>query len=248
MDTLLPRTLLALCLLMSACTEKTPPLSGERLEKYNALRAQGGALRDKEGHLKALATYEQALALCDKSADEEAFSDTEKEIAKIHLIFRGFEHFENEYRENLTKNDEQFGEYSEQSLDSLRSLSVMLWKQGKWTETESGLLRLVAAAEVLLGRHSPEATKPESDVWRLSHNLGLLGNFLAERGRHQEAESALRRCFQLGLQVLRKTNTISDFPIDPQINIYRNVLLKMGDTEEQAKEKIDKMMEPLSKK
>lgn len=248
MATMLPRTLLALSLLMSACEEKkTPPLSGERLEKYNSLRKEADGVRDLEGYLPALTAYEQALALCDKSADAKAYSDTEKEIAQIRLILRGFEKMETDYRETLAKNDEQFGEYSPESLGSLRGLVAMLWRQGKRAETEKGLRRLVAAAEVLLARNIPEDPDTESNSRLLSGRLGLLGNFLVETKRYEEAELLIRTSLQLECDYLEKIKAMnSELPF--QIDNYRNVLIKMGNTEEQAQERIDKIMNPISKK
>ncbi len=255
MATMLPRTLLALCLLMSACEEKQtptpkPPATAKPAEKTDAfteLYNEGNLQREKFAYREALTAYEKALALCDKVADAQRWSKTAKQAAWTHQALGAYDKAEALFREILAQNDAQFGKPSPDSAETNDALVRILCLTGKLADAESLLRDMVDVCEDTLGKNKPQETTIGSDSHRLSESLFNLGNFLLDLNRQKEAEPIDRKALQVEIDCQVKTKIQDSKLYFYQIN-YRGTLIGLGDTEEQAQAKIDKMMEPLRKK
>ena len=255
MATMLPRTLVALCLLMSACEEKKtsppkPPATAKPAEKTDAFTEfynEGNLQREKFAYREALTAYEKALALCDKVADAQRWSKTAKRAAWTHQALGSYDKAEALFREILAQNDAQFGKPSPDSAETNDALVRILCLTGKLADAESLLRDMVDVCEDTLGKNNPQETTTGSDSHRLSESLQNLGDFLTDLGRRKEAEPIYKKALQVEIDCQVKTKIQDSTLYYYQIG-YEQTLEALGETEEQAQEKIDKMMEPLSKK
>ena len=248
MDTLLPRTFLALCLLMSACTDNQSTLTfKERAARFNALNKEGTALCGKFAYREALDAYQSALALCDRTAYPLPWSNTAKDAAWTLRQLGKHDQAEALYREILAHNEQSIGKDSPETLDTIDSLLSLLSLRNDLTESASLQRRLVTIHEANLARNTPEERNSGRDSRLLSSRLERLGVLLESSQRFDEAEPLIRKALQVEVACQIKTKT-TNTGINSLQASYRTLLLKMGDTDEQAQEKIDKIMEPLSKK
>jgi len=248
MATMLPRTLLALCLLLTACQkEKTPPAKNTRAERIQLLLNQGNEQRRNFANTDALASYQQALTHCGKSKDARLWSDTASQIAATHQSLGQLEDAEALYRKILAHNDKHFGKTSPQSADTADNLAHLLWMRGDVEETETLLRRMVAVHErAFRQRHFPVSRHPTT-ARQLTTRLEKLSTFLSQSQRLQEAEPLIRKALQMeiGRQTSIKNKDATFYTIQDG---YHSTLLKLGHTEEQAQEKIDKMMQSIAKR
>ena len=248
MATMLPRTLLALCLLLCACKRETMPNTGiDKILKCANLKAQAAVHGSKSEYPEELASLQQALALTDKVAAPQEWSDVAKAVAGLHDRLGKHDEAETLYREILDQNDKQFGKDSLESAQTLESLAHLVQTRGDAEESESLMRRAVAVREAILGKISPEEIRMGLHGLALSSSQWRLGVFLEKSERLDEAESMMARAVKAAVDS-SKNIQYSQWTFDLLVKAYRKLLLKMGDTEQQAQGKIDKMMEPLTKK
>ena len=248
MATMLPRTLLALCLLFSACEEKkTPLVIDERAVKFKALIKEAKIKAEKSADPEAKDAYRKALALCDKTANASEWADTARALALLYQNAQEIEKAETLYREILAQNEEHFGKDSPESAQTLGCLAYVVQKRGDGAESEILLRREVAVREAILGKNDSAKRWLGTDSQLLGESLWRLGALLEESGRLAEAGPILGRALKTLIDTSKKLEYLHE-EVERLVKHYRNLLLKMGDTEEQAQEKIDKMMEPLTKK
>ena len=107
--------------------------------------------------------------------------------------------------------------------------------------------REVAVREAILGKNDSAKRWLGTDSQLLGESLWRLGALLEESGRLAEAGPILGRALKTLIDTSKKLEYLHE-EVERLVKYYRKLLLKMGDTEEQAQEKIDKMMEPLTKK
>ena len=241
MATLLPRTLLALCLLLCACKqEKTPLTNWERAEKIKALRAEGSDLRKNGHNEQALIAFEKALELADKTIDFEEWTSCADSLAWVYAFPSTTpeekEKGANLYREVLRQTESHFGkDKPETAIAIARLVTFFRVSSISNPDAEQLMRRALLITEATFGEKSPE----------VAGALGILFWTLDDLHKLAEAESVMRRALQIRIAINYKKEELE---IKASIEYYRKLLLKMGDTEEQAQEKIDKMMEPLTKK
>ena len=248
MATLLPRTLLALCLLLTACQkEKTPPAKNTRAERIQLLLNQGNEQRRNFANTDALAIYQQALALCGKSKDAHLWSDIAKQIAFTHQSLGDPESAVALYREILAQNNKHFGKTSPESADTADNLAHLLWLRGDYVAVETLLRRMVALNESAFRRkHYPEAGIGRC-AHQLTSSLTSLGTFLEQSKPLKEVEPLIRRALKVEIGYHAKTKKM-DASLYDAMDKYQSTLVKMGDTAEQAQEKIDAMMHSVAKR
>ena len=179
MATMLPRTLLALCLLLTACKpEKIPPLTDERAKEFKAFNDQANILCGKLAYREALAAYQSALALCDRDTYPLPWSTTAKDVAWTHRQLSEHDKAQDLYREILAQNEKSIGTDSPETADTIDCLVTVLYQPKDHTEAESLLRRLVTIREKILAKETLEELNSGIDSRRLSSSLDKLGVFL----------------------------------------------------------------------
>ena len=136
-------------------------------------------------------------------------------------------------RRALAIDEAVYGEVHPKIATCLNNLAMLLKDTDRLAETEPLLRRSLAIAEAAYGRNHP--------------NVGIhLNNFakmLSALNRPAEAVPVMRR--MVGIFVDFTVKSGHPHPnLEAATDNYRELLLKMGDTEEQAREKVRKILTP----
>lgn len=183
---------------------------------------------------EALPLVEKALAL-----DEATLGSDHPSIAVRLGILAGLledidrqPEAETHYRRALAIDERAFGENDPRVAADLNNLAGLLGDKGEGAKAEPILRRAIAIWEKTL-----PANHPQTAIGK--HNLARL---LQSNGQPAAAESLMREALvSLITQTQRSGLVVPGF--DTIAGNYRKLLVKMGDTDEQARDKLQKLLE-----
>jgi tetratricopeptide (TPR) repeat protein len=138
-------------------------------------------------------------------------------------------------RRALAIHEASFGLDHPKVATNLSNLAVLLHDTNRLAEAEPLMRRALAIEEASFGPNHP----------KVASRLNNLAQLLQRTNRLTEAESHMRRtvCIFVSFSV----NTGHTHPyLESVIGIYRGLLMEMGDTKEVARDKIGKIMKPLT--
>lgn len=140
-------------------------------------------------------------------------------------------------RRALSIDEASFSNFHLEVVNDLNLLAQLLQDTHSLAEAEMLMRRALTIGEVSFGKYHP-------NVAPTLNNLALL---LQATNRLAEAEPMMRRVIAIFV-----SNSVKNGRTDPTLETvtgnYRDLLVKMGDTESEAQEKLKKLMEPIAKK
>ena len=140
-------------------------------------------------------------------------------------------------RSALARYKDFFGQRYPNVVLDLDNTSGLLEDKGRMEEAEPRMRHALASEEATFGKNHPN----------VALRLNSLAQLLKDMGRLAEAEALMRRMVAISVDFTVKSGETSPYLWAATRN-YRSLLIKMGDTEAQVKEKLGKLMEPIVKK
>ena len=188
---------------------------------------------------KSEALYPEILRLREEHYGKRALETgiTLNNYAQILSNMERFKEAEPLMRRALTITEDALGKDDPDVARRLNNLGVLLHKTRRYEEAEPLTRRALDIDEAYFGKNHPAVAKRVVDLALMYYTTD----------RFKEAEPLVRRSVEIYAASLAATGT-KDPQMDSTINIYVTILMKLGDTQEQAKKKIRQIVDAAAKK
>ncbi len=140
-------------------------------------------------------------------------------------------------RRALAIHEAFYGKSHPQVAAALFNLAQLLQDTNRMAEAELLMRRALVIHEALLGKNHPD----------VAIYLNSLAHLLKATNRLAEADALMQRVIAIFVNISVKDGR-TDATLEIMTRNYRDLLVKMGDSEAVIEEKIGKLMEPISKK
>ena len=199
------------------------------------------SLRKKHYGPTARETAETLTSLVLLLTDRNRVAEAEELLDRTLARNKGFysKHIEKvaAMRHALAMSKARLGERYPYFVLDLDNTSGLLEDKGRMEEAEARMRLFLASAEAASFKNDPNITV----------HLNSLAQLLKDKGRLTEAEALMRRMVAISVDFTVKSGETSPYLWSATRN-YRSLLVTMGCTEAQVKERIGKLMEPIVKK
>jgi len=250
-----------------------------RNKEIRSLVFMGDVEYNQKHYPKAIAIYQQALDLADKTVAPKSWSDVAMIIAKTQHKAEEWKKSETLLKEIIRVREEHYGKETPETCDALTYYGNALYQRKQYVEAEPIIRRALAILEKnRSGDHPEVATGLQNLAWILhftdrmveaeplmrraltinknaygkddphvAYSLYCLAMIHGGTKRLPEAEVLMRQSLEMYVACSVAAGK-KDQDLDMVVAKYGQLLVKMGDTQKQAREKIDKITDPLLKK